>query len=117
MFSGFARSNGFLNAVFPAARAGKRLLMAVMSLERITHRLLASIGWDAVTCIILFVPYILINWRGYLQFCVAHDNDESPFAAPEWCGAGLFPSVYSYVQLKYWNVEIGRASCRERVCQ
>lgn len=105
--SGFTRSNGFLNAVFPAVRAGRALLLALLLRQRVTLRLLAGIGRDLSTCALLFVPYIWQNAAGYVQFCLPGDgDDEDPerFVTPAWCTEGLFPSVYSHVQLKYWNV-------------
>jgi phosphatidylinositol glycan class V len=104
--SGFARSNGFLNAVFPAVRAGRALLLVMLLRQRVTLRLLAGIGWDLLTCVLLFVPYLWQNTAGYVQFCVPNESEGNPdgFVAPAWCTEGLFPSVYSHVQLKYWNV-------------
>ncbi|KAF9218399.1 mannosyltransferase [Gyrodon lividus] len=45
------------------------------------------------------MPFIHHNYKGYTLFCAA-----STEGLPDWCKKGLFPSIYSHVQLKYWNV-------------
>ncbi|KIJ16726.1 glycosyltransferase family 76 protein [Paxillus involutus ATCC 200175] len=54
-------------------------------------------------CIVLvaipLMPFIHHNYKGYTSFCTASTGD-----LPNWCKEGLSPSIYSHVQLKYWNV-------------
>ncbi|KAG6333853.1 hypothetical protein ID866_5241, partial [Astraeus odoratus] len=44
------------------------------------------------------IPFVFHNFQAYLLFCSAGG------ARPEWCENRMGPSIYSYVQLKYWNV-------------
>ncbi|KIJ68918.1 glycosyltransferase family 76 protein [Hydnomerulius pinastri MD-312] len=45
------------------------------------------------------MPFIHHNYKAYVLFCAT-----SPGDIPDWCTQGLFPSIYSHVQLKYWNI-------------
>ncbi|KAF7428396.1 ER membrane glycoprotein subunit of the GPI transamidase complex-like protein [Pleurotus ostreatus] len=46
----------------------------------------------------VFAPFIYHHCNAYLAFCLSAD-----VSAPEWCSRTI-PSIYSYVQAKYWNV-------------
>jgi len=55
----------------------------------------------STTChlVIVIAPYIFWQWKGYQAFCVASE----PEIQPGWCHNKI-PSLYGYVQDKYWNV-------------
>ncbi|KAL4074276.1 glycosyltransferase family 76 protein [Scleroderma yunnanense] len=43
-------------------------------------------------------PFFYHNYRAYVLFC------SSTLLHPAWCEKSMFPSIYSHVQAKYWNV-------------
>ena len=46
---------------------------------------------------LIFSPFVLHQHSAYKAFCSEEDLTRSP-----WCSATI-PSIYSYVQAKYWN--------------
>ncbi|KIK95235.1 glycosyltransferase family 76 protein [Paxillus rubicundulus Ve08.2h10] len=59
----------------------------------------SRILYCTVLVAIPLMPFIHHNYKGYTSFCTTSTEN-----LPNWCEGGLFPSIYSHVQLKYWNV-------------
>lgn len=52
----------------------------------------------AVLVALSLIPFLYHNYKAYTLFC----RRDRP--RPEWCDSSTFPSIYTYVQHKYWNV-------------
>ncbi|KAL4268204.1 GPI mannosyltransferase 2 [Pleurotus pulmonarius] len=46
----------------------------------------------------VFAPFVYHHFNAFLAFCLTPD-----ISPPEWCSRTI-PSIYGYVQAKYWNV-------------
>lgn len=63
------------------------------------RRLLYSIFLTAIT----FIPFVYHHFSAYFTYC-ALDSINSPHPrVPIWC-SNIPPSIYTYIQSKYWNV-------------
>ncbi|GAB4818500.1 hypothetical protein N2152v2_005546 [Parachlorella kessleri] len=85
------RSNGILNCWFLV----HKLLMDSRQHGRLRVR--ASIE-TLLGCILVLAPYVSMQGYGYLTFC-----SSSAVEPPAWC-TDRFPSLYGYVQRRYWGV-------------
>ncbi|KAJ6248498.1 gpi mannosyltransferase 2 [Anaeramoeba flamelloides] len=52
-----------------------------------------------ISLILIFSPVVYFQYKAYLKFCKGSTIKQTP----EWCFLKI-PSIYNYIQLKYWNV-------------
>ena len=97
--STLTRSTGVLLSIFIAFFMGNAFLVRSDQL----CKALKTISVALVCIVIMFSPLVVIvYWRPYVLHCgLRFDRDwQGPY--PEWCFDKL-PSVYTYIQLKYWD--------------
>ncbi|KAI0093305.1 GPI mannosyltransferase 2 [Irpex rosettiformis] len=92
-FTGAAslRSNGFMLSGFIV---WKSIVEPILAGKRLSIHQISLVG---VSTGLIFGPFALHQYSAYKAFCL-HDSQDFP-----WCSATL-PSVYGYVQAKYWNI-------------
>ena len=106
-FAGLFRSNGIFLAIFIIWGL---LVRPLLNRQKVhypsVHTYFKLITWHqphlsksiALTAIVLS-PFVGQQYLAYLTFCFPSINQPEP----QWCSQTL-PSIYSYVQSKYWNV-------------
>ncbi|KAJ3440140.1 gpi mannosyltransferase [Anaeramoeba flamelloides] len=52
-----------------------------------------------ISLVLIFSPNVYFQYKAYLKFCKGSTIKQTP----EWCLLKI-PSIYNYIQLKYWNV-------------
>lgn len=64
------------------------------------RHLFYSICLTAIT----FIPFVYHHFSAYITYCIPNstNNNNPQFEVPQWC-SNIPPSIYTYVQSKYWN--------------
>ncbi|KAF8894928.1 hypothetical protein CPB84DRAFT_1782666 [Gymnopilus junonius] len=98
---GRIRPLGVAHTPFPFWKNGSRfsslcslLITHICPFQPTTRALLESI---LLTSIII-APFVVYHLYTFTLFCL-----DTSATTPEWCDRA-FPSIYSYVQAKYWNI-------------
>ncbi|KAF8453493.1 GPI mannosyltransferase 2, partial [Terfezia claveryi] len=117
MLAGMVRSNGVLNGVVVLVDFVKEVWVLlgeqgrggmgdsgdgvlIMSSRR---RRLARIAGLGVAGVMVGLGLIVPQGIAWMQFCAGEDGKGAGGAMREWCSRTV-PSIYLYVQDKYWNV-------------
>ncbi|CAN4114103.1 unnamed protein product [Withania somnifera] len=96
--SGFARSNGVLNAGYICFQTMHRSYKAAFVRKHAGVTLLVLIS-GALRSLFIIFPFIAFQAYGYYNMCVGGTSDEMR----PWCKARL-PLLYNYIQSRYWGV-------------
>ncbi|MCL7039398.1 hypothetical protein MKW94_007018 [Papaver nudicaule] len=96
--SGFARSNGVLNAGYICFQAMHQAYDAIARKNRIGLAAMTLIG-GALRSICIFAPFIAFQAYGYHNLCRDLISDE----IRPWCKARV-PFFYGFIQDHYWGV-------------
>lgn len=113
------RSNAFFILVVPIYLMAHELIRFCCgnksgeSGEGLVTRVCMRVG-SMFTCVMYAVTIVLmvavaaitlafvVVWKPFEMYCLSRlDSDE---AAPEWCFDTPVPSIYGYIQKKYWDV-------------
>ncbi|EIW82684.1 glycosyltransferase family 76 protein [Coniophora puteana RWD-64-598 SS2] len=94
--AGALRSNGVLLAGF----VGWGMVGEVVVSGRGRELTPSRIAYAALLTALPFAPFVWHNYAAYVLFCASPSSRE-PTA--EWCTRTI-PSIYGYVQDRYWNV-------------
>ncbi|XP_010535916.1 PREDICTED: GPI mannosyltransferase 2 isoform X2 [Tarenaya hassleriana] len=92
--SGFARSNGVLNAGYICFRTMHRAYDALYMKRRI-HVVITGF----LQCVCICLPFVAFQAYGYYNICHGRNRDE----VRPWCKARV-PLLYNFIQSHYWGV-------------
>ncbi|KAJ8574107.1 hypothetical protein K7X08_025912 [Anisodus acutangulus] len=96
--SGFARSNGVLNAGYICFQTMHRSYKAAFVRKHAGVTVLVLL-FGALRSLFIIFPFIAFQAYGYYNMCVGSTSDEMR----PWCKARL-PLLYNYIQSRYWRV-------------
>ena len=97
--STLTRSTGVLLSIFIAFFMGNAFLVRIDRFSKAVKTVLV-----VLVCVIIMLSPLLVvvYWRPYILHCKLRLEREWQGPYPEWCFDKL-PSVYTYIQLKYWD--------------
>ncbi|XP_010458601.1 PREDICTED: GPI mannosyltransferase 2-like isoform X1 [Camelina sativa] len=96
--SGYARSNGVLNAGYICFQTMHRAYEALYQKRRIYLTMQVLVA-GLVRCLCICLPFVAFQAYGYYNICHGHTIDEMR----PWC-KGRIPLLYNFIQIHYWGV-------------